>query len=754
MALVDPYAPCPCGSGQKFKWCCIKVEPYAERAKRLLDSGQLEGALAAIDEGLAKVAENPWLMMQKAIVQIELGQVDGAKATLSRLVEKQPEHRGSSTLLTRLVLETEPPANGTALFQRILKNSPAKERSGLALLANYVGFYLNKAGFPGTAIKHLDLAKELAASDPDPNRERELAQSGLVKVLESSQAISPWEKTPYRLLPAPAGVPAAVQEKFDRALDRAKAGLWSDAAELFLELSTGGQVGPIADRNLGLCRFWLADVPGAVEALRRYVMKAPHSVDAVDIEALCQEIAEPTAGQLVEFIQLSWPLRNREGLIEALKKDPKVDYSGSQPANPEDMSSPVIDYYLMLDRPKTEEAREGLTPDDIPRVQGTVLIGADTVQLEAHDNGQLDALTDRFTTIAGRNIPPAHPRTKVLDKTDKSELALSWNWSLPAELSAEESERLNREEGARVIRDIWPDTPMSYLHRRTPRQVAGHPNAEVPLRAAILHYQFSSRKMASLVDWASIRDELKIPAEPEIDPATVKIEEVHLARLEQIPCDRLDDARLAALYQRANRYGLIDAIYRSGLAIADRPGFCSKHNIPEARLFGELAVHAARDNERAQAMEWLRRGRAEEPSSIRLPMTPIWELHELQIKMMFDQPEDWVPDLAVILERYADNPSASQIINARLVNLGLIRLVSDPERPGETLVDPRPLQYLLQQFGPRITTSSGYLGVSATKGEIWTPGSATGGSSSLWTPGSEAGGPSSADRPRLILPGQ
>ena len=32
MAVADPYAACPCGSGQKFKWCCQKIEPFAERA--------------------------------------------------------------------------------------------------------------------------------------------------------------------------------------------------------------------------------------------------------------------------------------------------------------------------------------------------------------------------------------------------------------------------------------------------------------------------------------------------------------------------------------------------------------------------------------------------------------------------------------------------------------------------------------------------------------------------------------------------
>ena len=67
MAGVDPYSPCPCGSGQKFKWCCHKVEAYAERAQRLFESGQVEAAIEALDEGLRKEPGNAWLLTRKAL---------------------------------------------------------------------------------------------------------------------------------------------------------------------------------------------------------------------------------------------------------------------------------------------------------------------------------------------------------------------------------------------------------------------------------------------------------------------------------------------------------------------------------------------------------------------------------------------------------------------------------------------------------------------------------------------------------------
>src|SRR5487761_2520385 len=99
----DPYSPCPCGSGEKFKWCCHKVESFADRAQRLVESGQTDLALQTLDEGLRKEPANAWLLTRKALIQIRAQQPDQAIATLRLLLEKRPTHAGALILLTRLL---------------------------------------------------------------------------------------------------------------------------------------------------------------------------------------------------------------------------------------------------------------------------------------------------------------------------------------------------------------------------------------------------------------------------------------------------------------------------------------------------------------------------------------------------------------------------------------------------------------------------------------------------------------------------
>src|SRR5438270_10271051 len=97
-----------------------------------------------------------------------------------------------------------------------------------------------------------------------------------------------------------------------------------------------------------------------------------------------------------------------------------------------------------------------------------VLIGGENVVLETHDDGRLNSLIDRFTSLAGKSIPPSHPRTKVIGHTSRSSHALSWHWYLPPDLPQEESQRLNEEQIVHLTTAVWLDTPMIHFDGRTP----------------------------------------------------------------------------------------------------------------------------------------------------------------------------------------------------------------------------------------------------------------------------------------------
>jgi hypothetical protein len=750
MALVDPYAPCPCGSGQKFKWCCHKVEAHAEKAERLYDGGQIEAALHALDEGLRKVPENPWLMMRKAMILEQEDQPGQARPILEQLIARNPRHAGAQALLVRLVLELEGPVAAASQLQHALSAVTDEGRSILAALAELIAITLGRVDYAPAARAHYELAQSLGQGDAS------MVQSFL-RLIESDPTISPWLRNPYSLSPAPERLEGTIRERFDQALEWANQGLWSVAAAAFDALSGEG-AGPEADRNLALCRLWMADEEGAAEALGRYISQTGTTDDAVDLEALRQLIAPLGEDDQVDHMQLIWPLRDRQKLLEILRNDARSEAQGRGPIDPNDPESPEVDVFLLLDRPKPDpQAIQG--PNDIPRIVGEALVGLDLAALSGYDDGGLDGLSDRFTTLAGPSIPPAHPKTKRIGRADRVGLKVNERWFLPPGVPRSRVTELVRQDLGRVIREVWARTPMSFLKGRTPEQAIRDGDAEVPLRAALnllVHGQLSEGRSVEL---DQIREGLGLPRERALDPVGVDIDAVHLTRLQMIPAEQLDDERLLKLYARARHAMMVAALERAARALLERPHLIdSEEGIDRVILFTDLATIAIGRGDGETARALAQQGRLGDRPERRARNAPRWDMLDIRLRTRTDPPEDWVPQLAIVLERYRDHAEANAAVLSNLIDMGLIRLVPNPDRPGGMMVDGRPLQAVLGRYGPRITTASGGLGISATQGGIWTPekqAEASGGT--IWTPGS-ATAPTptegSAERPKLIIPGR
>ena len=756
MPVVDSYSPCPCGSGQKYKWCCQKIEAYADRSERLFDGGQVAAAIETLNEGLRKEPDNAWLLTRKAVYLAQKNEPQAAKDALRRVFRKQPRHLSALILMTRLVLETEGSIAGVVEFQRAMSAFEPAERKSLASLALLVGAFLAEDGRYPSALKHLRLEQRLGPS-PDSKG------GAMIRMIMTNPGATPWQKNDYRLHEPPDGLPVDLRERFAQALGWAEEGLWGSAASAFELLSAEGPAAHAAEHNLALCHLWMADDPAAAEVLARYLAREGTTTQAVDLAALYQEIMPLGPDDVVEQLQWIWPIRDFDGLMKRLRDDPTISEDDPEPIDPDDPRSTVLEQFAMLDRPMIE-AKSGLDTRDIPRIVARLFLSQDTIALESFDDGRLDALGHRLTALAGPTIAQAHPKTSVLGTVPRSTLAVTLERLLPEGLDPDELIRLTREQHGISIREDWPRTPMPFLGGRTPLEAAADGNAEVALRAAVLQIEQSRSPLRDPADFRVLREMLKLPGEPEVDPETVDLSRLHLSRLAFVPVERLDDERLVQFYILAKSSLQVDALSRATQTLIDRPSATTSAGIALLVLYSDMVILSSGRGDFAEAFEWVRRGRQSDPTSSRVRNAPIWDMLEIGLKGRSQPPETWVPDLAVILDRYGKDPDANQTIMMALVDMGLIRLVPGSNKPGDMMVDPRPLQALLSQYGPRVTTASGQLGVAATQGEIWTPGGSTSSAGGIWTPGSapsSAGAgagaappPPGGEKPRLIIPGR
>ena len=148
-----------------------------------------------------------------------------------------------------------------------------------------------------------------------------------------------------------------------------------------------------------------------------------------------------------------------------------------------------------------------------------------------------------------------------------------------------------------------------------------------------------------------------------------------------------------------------------------------KGKIEPTTLYGELALDAAGRSDRAEARSTGSSAVVESESPLKRSAHALaWEMIELQIQMVLDEPEVWVPaprgDSGTISRKsrgdVGDIPAAGQS-----------RAGSGRQRPQSSRTDGCSTRgrwnIISVNIGPGSRPRAGELGVAAPRGEIWTP---------------------------------
>src|SRR5262245_3459373 len=91
MAL-NPYDPCPCGSGKKLKWCCQPISALIDKAFQQDADGQHDAALRTMDEVCAQYPDKPEVWCRTAQLLYPMGRPEAAEATLQKAFDLDPNY--------------------------------------------------------------------------------------------------------------------------------------------------------------------------------------------------------------------------------------------------------------------------------------------------------------------------------------------------------------------------------------------------------------------------------------------------------------------------------------------------------------------------------------------------------------------------------------------------------------------------------------------------------------------------------------
>ncbi|MBK9388030.1 MAG: SEC-C domain-containing protein [Planctomycetes bacterium] len=155
---MDPYLPCPCGSGKKFKFCCrekVREQERVERAER----EAAQSSLALSDDELDRLEDEE----ERGLALLDAGSVDEAAACFEALLAAHPELPGPHVHLAEARLGEGRLAEVEPLLQKHLRIVGGEDPLALGMLVRVALL----SGRRDEALQHAERLWRLRAIDEE-----------------------------------------------------------------------------------------------------------------------------------------------------------------------------------------------------------------------------------------------------------------------------------------------------------------------------------------------------------------------------------------------------------------------------------------------------------------------------------------------------------------------------------------------------------------------------------------------------------
>jgi len=771
---IDPYSPCPCGSGKKVKWCCKDLAKEVAQIDELTDAGQFSQALQLIDRCLSKNPRHSWLRLTKATCLASKGQHAAAREELKRLVSDEPKFKEAWSMY--VLIAGLGPDGDLSILQDALDALADSSGDCLDFMTPVLAFVEQRSqlseqmpSFPLLAYSRLALSlathllpageqtgqsqgqpadkeEKLSKLDPDQRvdvaklfREAEKqAKKGkddsaklclllLEEILELEHyPLEPiWLRAHWRLARPPQGLAdEELSNSWHEALRLSAQGRWRRAAELFGQLAE--RQPQIAELwwNKGLCLARYGNLQQGAEAIRRYAELVDDDADALDAEALAISLLEEVDPTLLTKKAYDFKIVSRARMIERLADSPRVQKSDRPDGS---------HCWVLLEGPQQSEAGDSDGQQPIQFMSGIIDVSQDTAHLvPLGDNSE--EMRRAFLEIVGDSVDLNSEQSYEID----SPVVSAKFEKVPAARSAlggviERRRKLFARHRADYERG-WVDAPFNYLDGKTPREAVAEPGLRRRVRAAVWFVEH--RFFAAGEQPPALREQLGLEPEPSWHLNGQAIEDIPPSRLPLLCLEELDKDSLTRIIDLSQRFSLPEVGKRASLVLLRKAEEGEKGIDVSFMLRRALACVSG-----AEEAEELRK-RAK-----RIAGDDLEEVMDIELAYLFalaalDRQEDVLKHVAYL---YGFTKELGGEHQARflqiLLELGLARAVPLEGEPGRARLDFSPALAVVERHLDRV--SLGELEAKKFGARVWTPDgqrsaapSGPGDKPKIWTPDS------------------
>ena len=575
---LDPYSPCPGGTGKKIKFCCSELVGDLEQLDQLTSGEQYAAALTEVERLLQRTPGRACLMAHRTRLQLATRKFAEAAAGSMEFLAACPDNPvalGQAALTEGLAGKVQEAAS---LFDKAREAAGKELPPDLVRTAQTLVQVGAQTGHPGFAQAIVEWLMD-AGQGSEEERQALAAIIGSAGVPPALRAKMPFE-------PPPADSPYRFE--FDSALKHASEWRLSKALATLRSLKAVAGESPELFTDIAILCEMLARPFEASEAWLAVARLKAAATDAA-VEATGRAIAleteaDPQRSPLVSMTTIAATL-STEGGIELLDDKLRHDahceaapfdrsawvsrgaapphsvwriYAGPDAAGQQRLLASLLIFGRQTDR-EPEAVLQGFEPD-VAEAKPLVepLIGGVFAPASADiDRGRLPATTPtnwlqgtqyRVRPADLPKTPPAADEPSPLDLLLSRQRAAVWD---------------------RFLR-IWPDTALPELLGKTPREAvqAGKDLAR-RVEAIVSEGEATSRQPDASAAWTAVRGRLGLPVPAAITSAH-PLEDVSPLQWHRVVLDGLDLDQVRMLFLTSLDAGFELAASRAAEAIVSR----------------------------------------------------------------------------------------------------------------------------------------------------------------------------------------
>ena len=508
---MDSYAPCPCGSGKKVKFCCQAILPDMARIEHFQENNQPRMALQLIDKLLKSNPDHAWLVDQKAIALLQEERVEEARDALVGLLRKSPDHPLSNALLALAMTELEPVSSCKKVIHRAFLKSMTTEPRLCGLLAEKLTAYYYEEEQIVAARQHL--AVTLRCQNEE---DREQTLNAMID-LDSDRRV------PYPLRgghPLPQyEAPDDSSDQYRKAQRLYKHACFSEAADQLEQIAAKDSQSAELWHLLGLMRAFDGDEKRAAEALHRSAELQSDFDKAVHVETLAQLLEERLPEEMAALEQRHFKVESVSRLLTRIDNDDRMirpKFGGEGYDSSEFGGIDIV----ILDRPLPPESElSELNWESVPRRLGALFVPNEVpdeptvASVAVPPWSKLDQTMAIIQEVAGdlltaTEAPEETPSRSLLPK---NQLPLINPLYLPPGMPSGLKNKLNRQYIEKCVDEFWMDGPQPALKGKCPREAMGDDSLKVPLAAAVRRLDAYLDQQNAMLDQEDLSARLQLP---------------------------------------------------------------------------------------------------------------------------------------------------------------------------------------------------------------------------------------------------